>query len=658
MPNYRWLVLLSLLADCAKKKPAEVVRPPVIKSAPVGTGAVQSQTIDAHGGTLSLENVTLNIPPGALAAGQSVTVTSTTAAAPSAFTAYSPVYQFTPEGLTFALPVTVTMPYDGTSVGPAIYWSKLGAAGYDQLPTVVNGTTLVATTLHFSSAFVAEAQVAMVVASPTVTGRKVNTYVTDDLSGSGTQTANVPSDLSAHPPLAFAPNGSGGFASLSVSGNADGTFTVQDVLPGVYYLETVDDQHVQNWYVTTARDIDLSTFVIGRADVQLMDDAAAANTELVLSVTDPNFAAWHPFDDVSGYPGDDVQLYSSTNGSYNLEPQYDSELGTFTFPWGQTGDAVVPIASDETVFVRLTEQAPGADGTLYSTITDASAPTAFALTQGSSDTPADNSLTVSMSPLTSAQQTTVAVNWTRTACDAYRPFGARTDTFNYGVYIDAQPGGVGRGQLGGTPDLLVIALAGQITGGVTAIAVTDLEVGNVTLGNPFPATWDVFAIPACSFTGTYTLPGAFPSTPLHANVAGNKPLSSLTGGALDIDLGPVTGLTVDGQDATADVDGAALTPVVQWTPPSLGTATSYTVKVKAMSLDANNHTVLQDVASIRTTAPTLVMPPGILVAGTSYALLLTAYYTGDVDREKYPDTPAMPNAIADLWSGIITTGAR
>lgn len=127
-------------------------------SAPAGTGASKSEPIGAAGGKVTVEGVTLTVPPGALANDQTITVTSTTGSAPSGASAFSPVYTFTPAGLKFATPVTVEIAFTGDAAKAAVFWSSDGAA-WEKLATTASGTIAKASVLHFSSGFVGDGSV-------------------------------------------------------------------------------------------------------------------------------------------------------------------------------------------------------------------------------------------------------------------------------------------------------------------------------------------------------------------------------------------------------------------------------------------------------------------------------------------------------------------
>ena len=140
---------------------------PAPKANPAGDGATISTHIDnASGGTVALPNGTsIDVPPGALPPGvDTISVTSSPDAAPTEYTALSPVYVFGPDGTVFLKPLTITMPVTlpaGTDTSTlTILWSRANGVGFDMIPsdfTAVAGssTDFIASgeITHFSQGF-------------------------------------------------------------------------------------------------------------------------------------------------------------------------------------------------------------------------------------------------------------------------------------------------------------------------------------------------------------------------------------------------------------------------------------------------------------------------------------------------------------------------
>lgn len=152
-----------------------------------------SASVGPEGGRVELgDDVSLQIPAGALEVATTITVTQSDEAPPTGLDARSPVYRFEPEGLRFAQPVTVSVKTQGDPATQALYWSadpgflfwlnwsvdggavpseqELRAVALDagvsfpghqddppfmRLPSHAEGATLVAEVRHFSRVVVA-----------------------------------------------------------------------------------------------------------------------------------------------------------------------------------------------------------------------------------------------------------------------------------------------------------------------------------------------------------------------------------------------------------------------------------------------------------------------------------------------------------------------
>jgi len=130
-------------------------------------GNAGTATIGPAGGSVVLDAVTLTVPAGALASDTQIQISkvptsSLSAAAQTAFTFYSEVYQLAPSGLTLAQPVTLkfsstTAPaetYDSPDTETTyIFWSD-ASGGYTPLTPVVGADgSLTVQNSHFSTIF-------------------------------------------------------------------------------------------------------------------------------------------------------------------------------------------------------------------------------------------------------------------------------------------------------------------------------------------------------------------------------------------------------------------------------------------------------------------------------------------------------------------------
>ena len=122
-----------------------------------GTPAA-STVVGAAGGTVSGPNgAKVVIPPGALATGTTIAITQTSAGAPplpAGFSVSGQMFAFTPHGTTFALPVTITLPFDPALVPagsrPTLFKTNTQNQWQQVADVTVDGDTVRAQVTGFS----------------------------------------------------------------------------------------------------------------------------------------------------------------------------------------------------------------------------------------------------------------------------------------------------------------------------------------------------------------------------------------------------------------------------------------------------------------------------------------------------------------------------
>lgn len=149
-----WGLVLALAA------PVALTGCPSVRSqtvAPIVPGQTASALVGPEGATLDVGTLQLVIPPGALETPVEIRVTVEDSAVPGAFTGYSPVVRFEPEGTFFERPVEVRVPFDGDPALATIFWSQHEGSAYVPRPTRVADGYAIAEAGHFSRAFVGTA---------------------------------------------------------------------------------------------------------------------------------------------------------------------------------------------------------------------------------------------------------------------------------------------------------------------------------------------------------------------------------------------------------------------------------------------------------------------------------------------------------------------
>jgi hypothetical protein len=116
-----------------------------------------TKSIGTAGGTVANGDSSVQIPAGALGTTANITIAAVDAPAPANAVVVGPAFDFGPDGQVFAMPVTVTLPYDtakipsGKSAGDIlIYTAPLGSANYTALSATVAGNTVQTQTTHFT----------------------------------------------------------------------------------------------------------------------------------------------------------------------------------------------------------------------------------------------------------------------------------------------------------------------------------------------------------------------------------------------------------------------------------------------------------------------------------------------------------------------------
>ena len=135
----------GFLVGCPKKNTDDGGNPP-----PGRVLAQGSATLGTAGGTINAGDVTLVVPPGALASDVALTIREDpTDVPPPAFDLSTRLVRFEPHGTSFAQPVTVSFPRP-PSGRPRIYWSRGYGQPYLPLLTSIEGDRVTARVNHFS----------------------------------------------------------------------------------------------------------------------------------------------------------------------------------------------------------------------------------------------------------------------------------------------------------------------------------------------------------------------------------------------------------------------------------------------------------------------------------------------------------------------------
>lgn len=458
----------------------------------------------------------------------------------------------------------------------------------------------------------------------TVTGTRVRHFVLPDGA-----VVDQPIDVSGSPDMsvqgiaALVDNG-GTFSTYPGSGSPNGSFTIPSVPSAPYYLRLGKD-----FIQTSSTSLDLSTWTLGRPTQQ----KATLTTTLFLYTT--NMAPWNSADTL------EFMSFNSGTFVFGLESLFASPPAANTTTLnGQSidlskmtyGNLIDASQGDRAMLLQLV--ADNNSGTPYLRLAKMATFSPFTITNGSS-------YTLNQPMVDVAANQSLSINWSRSQFEQLRTLvnpGASDDYSNCGLF--AQPGSGAHGFFTSSPDLVFATP----TNGSTDITMT------MSYGNPFDPSWPLVAATGYAFAVSYTAAGATATT-IDGSVWSYQLLSSLPSPIVPM-VGPVLTPTINGSNAFAAQTGVGATPLIAWSPPSIGTPTSYWVTVRQVN-NVGGKTQLAFVANLPTQRTSVRIPPGLLQKGATYMFVITAYVEA-IDYTVTPLVDAYPEAFADVLTATVT----
>ena len=154
---------------------------------------------------------------------------------------------------------------------------------------------------------------------------------------------------------------------------------------------------------------------------------------------------------------------------------------------------------------------------------------------------------------------------------------------------------------------------------------SSLSLGSVSLDNLLVATaapnWQALSYGEADFSETFTYPGAAAPTTLYGYVVSTTTSALSKTSPLAVTVSPAQSPTIAGKAFTTNPTGVGVNPILQWQAPAKGTPTGYIVWIINLKT-GNNDGIL--VTAAQGPANSLTIPPGVLVAGTYYAVQIRA----------------------------------
>jgi hypothetical protein len=478
--------------------------------------------------------------------------------------------------------------------------------------------------------------------SRTVSGTSVTTYHLEN----GSSTA-VPSDLSAAAIAAVVPDGHGGFTSIAGTGSANGVFTIPNVPSGYYYLSfgglftlgsgTGGSPARLLW--TNSSTVDLGSDTFGRANAVT---ATGGTVDLSLS----NMSPWQSGDDIQIYVPNAGASFTNfeENDAYTFPPSPSGGSTTYsgTFDWSQQS-LIDSTQGDNLYVLKMGSIAQG--GYTWNFLQN--------LYTNSSIVQADNSTTtvtgtftpcaLGCAPLPNAIFN-VGANGAAFIQNLTGPGNGPTiGRTSMGVYVNPPSPFNGISEF--NPALVGLDSVNneQVTGSI--------DSGNIPYYDPFPQNWQRLYSYNQGATQFFTAPGATSATGLFIDsglVTTTMPSASAPAAP---SVGPVIGLTINGQSLSQPQSNVGTSPTLAWQPAT--GVTNYRVLVYALGVNTNGGSSLNPVISFQTTANSLQIPPGLLASGRTYVLRIGAYAM-PLDWGTAPGRFALPLSLSNAASNTFT----
>ncbi len=403
------------------------------------------------------------------------------------------------------------------------------------------------------------------------------------------------------------------------TGTSNGYFAIPHVPSGFYLLQLGG---TFLWTKNTVVDADFNAGY--RSDTVQADQ----NTTVTFDLT--NLNAWQTTDFFEMLCPNNLtfDLFFGTAGETTL---------TGTFPY--SGSLSLGTEGDQYDLAQLITQNVG--GFPFTGLGRYKAPAKFTQEQGS-DTPINGRLrTIAQNHAFEANIN--GADLTAQALAA-NPKAVLVDTT---VGLDVYPGSVEKGENTAAPDLVLYNFFSRLP-----LITTNGDLGQVVYGNPYPSKWPLFDFYQWFAQTNYTAPGATNSVPIFTRAAGNNITLPTSTNPITPLVGVVSEPSINHKNFFVDRTGVGTTPTLRWSPPSLGTATYYSVQIYQLANDGGN-TTRTPIAILYTHQTSLLIPQGVLSAGHAYVFKIHAWYVPGIDFAKTPFMNGPTFAFADVISGMM-----
>lgn len=592
-------------------------------------------TIGPLGGVIQVPGgPTLAIVPDALAANTLITVRQRASGLPGAI---STVYDFEPQGLSFARAATLSIPVDSSVTAAAIVLS--GTGGSERVPALVANGLASAQITHLASGHAEHSEGH----TRTVKGQISTVYWADD----GSKTI-LPGSLgpARTVPALWVPAGNN-YRRVAVSFGADSSFSVPDVPEGPYFLEVDTQWDPATRFVDllelTESTPDLSTVVTARPDVRLAANPTSFTMDL-LGLTPWVKSSGDFTGDMLLFAGSQAHVYGRPQaGAGAAPPLVGANSWHATWNWNQmsTAGAIgLPDASkgDVEYFYQRSSSPIGSGATqgVAHVATRFQRLDNLTLHDGVAGSA---SLTLADAPQTGSLRANLRnSHWATLLTDANpatKPFRAQ------GVSVLAVPRSL---DFPDQPGLQASTSLAFIQGP----ALQDADYGTVAYGQFLGPSWKearyVF------YTASADVPQPGTATPYTMQLFFTSFEKIPADEAIVPVLGPPRAPRIEGRDAFQAQTGVGLRPTISWSPPALGAATSYLVQIAATSAAPTIPLVSLNVYGVTS----VQVPEGLLQSGAQYAITITSMSAPWDKLDRAPFRNGMPYSTSDCVTAVFS----
>ena len=413
--------------------------------------------------------------------------------------------------------------------------------------------------------------------------------------------------------------------------HTDGSFEIDGVPIGATWM-----LHYDTYYLVTAeRSLDLSTYVTGRADLV---SATTSPTNMTFNLS--SLSSWQASDYVEVYSGNAGGLYTDTNG-YVPAPAVGATTASFTLDWVMSAFPPTLIKSSEGDILSFLQLNSITQGSLTYTAVSS-------VGTGMADMMDGQTTTLNITMASVPQSQAVLSTWKRSIFSQLRsqmnpmlqnPSAGPAESYS----IEAQPGGLDHGQIAGLPCVMAL---------FPPVGTSDINLGTLMFGNPFPPAWGLFATVRETGQVQYALPGTTQPANIGASVSVDADLPTLASGPVAPMVGPVGSPKINGQDAFGNLSGVGPTPTLTWQAPAIGAATFYLVTIHSLTV-SGMATKSAFIASVYTSDTMLQLPPNLLLPGTTYVFSINARSQPNWNPT-LPLVDTLPGGNATVVTGTVT----